>query len=149
MVWSVITHEHRERSVDWFWALGLIALAAGVASVLFGNVLFAIVIFLAAGSVGFLAARGPREHLVKIDDHGIAIDGTRYPFSSIHSFWIEHGVEFPRLFMTLKGALTPHFSLTLDSEAQGKSVREHLARHVEEQEQGPHVGEHLAQIFGL
>lgn len=149
MVWSVTTHEHRDRSVDWYWALGVLALASAVVSVFFGNVLFAIVIILAAGSIGFLAARGPREHLVKIDDRGVSIDGSRYAYAAIHSFWVEHEVDQPRLFMSFRGVIMPHFSLTLDSEAQGRAVRDHLKRHVEEEEQGPHLGEHLAEIFGL
>jgi hypothetical protein len=63
MVWSVITHEHRERTTDWYWALGLVAIAGAVASVFFGNTLLAIIILLGAGSIGFLAIRGPREHI--------------------------------------------------------------------------------------
>lgn len=149
MVWTVTTHEHRDRSVDWYWALGVIAIAGAVVSVFMGNILLAVIIVLGVGSIGYLAARGPREHVVKIDNRGISIDGSRYAYSAINSFWVEHEVEQPQLFMTLRGIVTPHFSLTLDSEAQGDAVRRHLARHVEEEEQGPHLGEHLAKIFGL
>lgn len=88
MVWTVTTHEHHERSVDWYWALGVAALAGAVLSVFFDNILLAVIIVLGAGSIGYLAARGPREHLVKIDDHGITIDGSRYAFSSINTFWV-------------------------------------------------------------
>ncbi len=149
MVWSVTTHEHHERSTDWYWALGVMALTGVVLSVFLGNLLFAIVIVLGAGSIGFLAARGPREHLFKIDERGITIDGSRYPYTSIDTFWVEHDTDYPHLFMTLRGVLTQHFSLVLDSEAQGIAVREHLKKHVTEEEQGPHLGEHLAEIFGL
>lgn len=149
MSWSVTTHEHRERSTDWYWTLGVVALAGVGASIFFGNFLFAVIIALGAFSIGFLAVRGPREHLVRIDDRGISIDGTRYPFSAVHSYWVEHDVEDPRLFMTMRGILSPHFSLVLDNQAQGDLVRDHLKQHVNEEEQGPHAGEHLAQIFGL
>jgi hypothetical protein len=149
MVWSVTTHEHRERSTDWYWALAVGSIAAAVVSVFFGNILFAVVIVLGMGSIGYLAARGPREHMVKIDDRGVSIDGTRYLYATIHSFWVEHETSTPRLFLTLGGIIAPHFSLTLDNEAQGAQVREHLQKHVREEEQGPHLGEHLSQIFGL
>ncbi len=149
MEWSVTTHEHRERSTDWYWGLGVIALAGGVAAVFFGNFLFAVIIAIGALSIGFLAARGPREHSVHIDDRGLSVDGTRYPYSAIHTFWVEHDSENPRLFMTMRGVLAPHFSLILDSAQQGADVREHLKTRVQEEEQGPHVGEHVAEIFGL
>jgi len=149
MVWSVTTHEHRERTVDWYWALGVIAVAGAALSVFFGNILFAVVLVLGAVSIGYLAARGPREHTVKIDNRGITIDDTRYPFASVYSFWVEHEQERPHLFLTMRGLLNPHLSLMLDSEAQGNAVREHLLSHIKEEEQGPHVGEHLAEMFGL
>jgi hypothetical protein len=133
MVWSVTTHEHKERSTDWYWALGVGSLAAAVVSIFFGNVLFAIVILLGGGSIGYLAARGPREHLFKIDDHGVSIDGTRYIYANIHSFWVERDSPAPRLFMTLGGVISPHFSLTLDDQVQGQAVREHLRQHVQEE----------------
>lgn len=149
MVWTVTTHEHKERSVDWYWALGIIALAGAVISVFLNNVLFAIIIILGTGSIGYLAARGPRQHLVKIDERGLSVDGTRYPYSSIFTFWVEHDTNQPRLFLTLRGIMMTHFSLELDDETQGRAVREHLRQHAKEEEQGPHLGEHLAEIFGL
>ncbi len=149
MVWTVTTHEHRERSTDWYWALGVGALAVAVVSIFLGNLLFAVVVVLGAGSIGFLAARGPREHLVKIDERGVSIDGSRYAYESIMSFWVEHDTPTPHLFLTLRGVVNPHFSLALDDEEQARAVREHLQNHVKEAEQGPHIGEHLAEIFGL
>ncbi len=149
MEWSTTTHEHYERSTDWYWGLGIIALVGSGAAIFFGNFLFAVIILIGTFSVGFLAARGPREHTMRIDDRGISVDGTRYPYSAVHSFFVEHDMENPRLFMTMRGALSPHFSLVLDSAQQGNDVRAHLKQHIEEVEQGPHAGEHLARILGL
>jgi hypothetical protein len=147
--WNVGAGEPRERSNDWYWGLGVLAVASAVAAVFFGNGLLAVILLLGAGSIGFLAARGPREHAVKIDPRGISIDGTRYPFTSVHSFWVEHEADPPHLFLAMTGILAPHFSFPLEDEAHGQKVRALLVRFVEEEEQGPHVGDHLAEIFGL
>jgi hypothetical protein len=144
-----MTHEHREHSTDWYWGLGVAAVGGAAVAIFFGNVLFAIILVLGAGCIGYLAARGPREHSIKIDDHGVSVDGTRYPYSAVRSFWVEHDQDNPRLFLSMRGALSPHFSLTLDSAEQGAQVRSHLQRFVQEREQGPHAGERLAQLFGL
>lgn len=149
MVWSVVTHEHRERSTDWYWTLAVLALAGIGASIFFSNILLAVIIALGAGSIGYLAARGPREHQVRIDSRGVSIDGTRYPWSAVHSFWVEHESDSPRLFITMRGVLQPQVSLVLDSRAQGDEVRAHLKRFVEEEEQSAHIGERLVEIFGL
>jgi len=140
---------HRERSNDWYWGLGALALAGALASIFFGNMLFAIIIIIGAVSIGILASREPREHSVKLDMRGIVVDGTRYPFAAIHSFWVEHEQERPKLFASMTGILAPHFSFELQDEAQGAQVRTFLRRFAHEEEQGAHIGEHLAELFGL
>lgn len=149
MTWNVLTHEHHERSIDWFWTVGTITLAGIVAAVYFGNILFAVIILIGSGCIGFLAARGPREHMIKIGERGISIDGTLYRWSALHTFWVEHDTHNPRLFLTMNGILSSHVSLELDTMQQGQEVRAHLKRHVEEEEQGPHIGEQLAEVLGL
>ena len=44
--WKTIEHNHQEKSSDWYWILGIIAIATAVLSIYFGNILFAIVILL-------------------------------------------------------------------------------------------------------
>ncbi len=149
MSWSVRGHEHRERSNDWYWGLGFIAVAVAGAAIFFGNFLFAVIILISASSIGFLVARGPREHSLKLDQRGIIIDGTRYPYASVHSFWVEHDTGTPRVFISMNGLVTPHLSFPLQDETEGTKVREFLKHYVAEEEQGPHVGERLAEIFGL
>lgn len=147
--WNVITHEHRERSVDWYWALGVSALLGAVISVFFGNVLLAVIIIIGAGSLGALAARGPREHAVRVDKRGISVDGTLYPYASIHSFWIERETEYPRLFISTTGVLAPHFNFEIHETINIDRLEVFLKQFAKEEEQGPHVGEYLAEIFGL
>lgn len=147
--WTVV-RPHRERSVDWYWGLGALTLAGVLLSIfLFDNTLLAIILLIGTFSIGLLAAREPREHTVKLDPRGIVIDGTRYPFSSVHSFWVEHEVPDPRLFVSMTGILSPHFSFDLHDETEGNRVRDFLRRFAHEEEQGPHLGDHLAEIFRL
>ena len=145
----VVRRAHHERSNDWYWGLGALALAGALASIFFSNILLAIIIIMSAVSVGVLASREPREHTVKLDRRGMVIDGTRYPFASIHSFWVEHETSLPRVFVSINGILNSHFSFELEDEVQGNRVREFLKQFALEEEQGPHIGEHLAEIFKL
>ena len=147
--WNIETHEHKEHSTDWYWAIGVVALVGAGVSIYFGNFLFAIIMVMGLGSIGFLAARGPREHTVHIDERGVSIDGTRYPYSSIHSYWIERGVERPHLFITMSGILSPHFSFPLQSKTEAQQLQQHLNKLIQEEEQGPHMGEHFARLLGL
>jgi hypothetical protein len=147
--WTVITHVHKEHSVDWYWSVGIIAVVAAGVSIWLGNLLFAIVILVGIGSLGALFMRGPREHSVRIDSRGVSVDGTLYPFRAIESFWVERNLDYPRLYLTTRGIVSPHMMLPLDNAAQAEQVRSYLKRVVEEKEQDPHFGEHLAEMFGL
>jgi len=152
--WSVDTHEHHDHSTDWYWGLGLLAIAGAVLALFFGNLLFAVIIVMAAGSIGVLALRGPREHAVRLTDRGLAMDGTLYRWSAVESFWIEDertlpaGRE-PRLFVSTKGVLHPQLVIPLGDKTRALSVRNYLRRHAHEEEQQAHLGEHLAELFGL
>ncbi|MSR70585.1 hypothetical protein EXS62_00920 [Candidatus Kaiserbacteria bacterium] len=146
--WSVDTHEHHDHSTDWYWGLGLIALAGAGLALFFGNALFAVIIAMSAGSIGVLAIRGPREHTVRLSERGVSLDGTVYRWDGIDSFWIEDGGE-PRLLISTKGLLHPQLVIPLGDKTRAMSVRNYLRRHAAEEEQHAHLGEHLAEMFGL
>jgi hypothetical protein len=147
--WSVVTHVHKEHSVDWYWSVAIIAVVAAGIAVWLGNLLFALIILVGVGSLAALYLRGPREHSVRIDQRGVHIDGTLYPYRSIQSFWVERNPDYPRLYLMTRAILAPHVMLPLDTSAQAEQVRSYLKRLVTEVEQEPHFGEHLANLFGL
>ena len=153
--WSIDTHTHTERTIDWYWGLGLIALAAAVLSVVLGNPLLAVIIFLAAGSLGILVHRGPREHTVGLNPRGVSMDGTLYRWDSVVSFWIE-GTHGPlpagrqaHLLISTQGILHPQLVISLGDPGRAQNVRAYIKRFAKEEEQHPHMGHHIAQMLGL
>ena len=149
LTWQVASHTTRERSNDWYWGLGAIALVGAIASIVFGNILLAVIILLGAFSLGYLTAQKPREHTISVGPRGISVDGTRYPYRSIRSFWVEHNETHAHLFVTMQGIVAPHLSIYLADTVEGDAVRRYLKKYVPEVEQGPQFGEQLAEILGL
>lgn len=151
IAWIVHTHEHQERSVDWFWALGLLAVAGAALSIFFGNVLLAAILLIGAGSIGTLAARGPRTHWVRVDSRGISLDGTLHPYSSLHTFWVEPVTDgrVGSLLVTTRAPLHPQLVIPLVEASRGSAVRTYLKRYMEEEEQHAHLGEHVSKLLGL
>ncbi len=149
--WQVETHEHRERSTDWYWGLGLGAAAAAGLSLFFGNILLALIIVIGMGSIATLVARGPREHLVRLDSRGVSMDGTLYRFASIQSFWIqtEDATHETRMLLTTNGIFSPQLVIPLGHMTRAQNVRAFMLRYSQEVEQEAHLGEHLAELFGL
>ncbi len=147
--WRVASHRYREHSNDWFWGLGVIALVGAVGSIIFGNILLAMIIVLGAVSLGILSKQQPREHNIQINRRGIVVDGTRYPYSSVRSFWVEQNDQNPQLFVSLAGIVAPHLSITLSHDVEAEQVRAFLKHYAQEVEQGPQLGEQILAIFGL
>lgn len=153
IAWIVHTHEHKDRSTDWYWTLGLVAVVGAALSMYFSNALLAGIILIAAGSIGTLVARGPRTHWVKVTTRGIVMDGTLYPWESVHSFYVEQfnseQGQYGRLLVTMKSYLTPQLVLPVEEPSRASALRTYMKKYATEEEQEPHLGEHLAEIFGL
>src|SRR5947209_1441453 len=87
--WSAYEHEHIEREGNWYWALGIVAVCAALIAILFHDVLFAILILIAATTLGMLANVRPDMIDFEISDRGIRVGDTLHRFSEVISFWVE------------------------------------------------------------
>ena len=154
--WSVLTHEHRERTNDWYWALGLLTVVGIGVCIYFNNILLACILAIGVGSIIFLTIRGPREHDVALTPRGVDIDGTLYRYPALRSFWVAIE-EVPddsyepraRLFLSTSGVLHPRFMLPLEGVDHAEAVRDYLLNFLEEAEQEPHFAEHIADFIGI
>ncbi|PCI21386.1 hypothetical protein COB64_00715 [Candidatus Wolfebacteria bacterium] len=106
--WSAHEYEHREKRPDWFWALGVIAVSGTVASIIFGNFLFAIFIVLGTILLGYYSIKKPDLLEFQINEKGIQIEDMLYPYTTIKSFWIDSDetkhnllIHVDRLFMPI------------------------------------------------
>ena len=50
--WEVPAYEHRPKTSDWYWALGIIAVSGSVAAFFLGNFLFGVLILVVAYTMG-------------------------------------------------------------------------------------------------
>lgn len=114
--WEGREYEFGEKGADWYWALGIIATAAVVASVLFNNILLALVIAAGAGAVAIRAARHPRIHRFTIYEDGVAIDDTLYLFADMLHFSVLEYLDPslpPALSMKTRHILSPHLLIPI------------------------------------
>ena len=153
IAWIVHTHEHKDRSTDWYWGLGVATAAGAGISLFLGNLLLAVIIIVAAASVGALVARGPRTHWVRVDGRGISMDGTLYRYDALHSFWVEPFDADTRgqgrLLVSTTSYVSPQLVIPTEEPSRAGALRSYLKKFIPEEEQTPHVGEHLAELLGL
>lgn len=89
--WEAPEHKHTERGADWYWALGVIAVSSALTAILFQNFLFALLIAIAAFTLGMFAMREPRLVIFELDENGFHIDDLTFRYPEMYAFWVrEH-----------------------------------------------------------
>lgn len=114
--WRGHQYSFEEKGSDWYWALGILAVAAIIACILFGNLILALVIAAGAGALALEAARPQREHYFAITDRGVVVDQNLYLFTDMLSFNVlEYADESlpPSLSIKTKNFLAPHLLIPI------------------------------------
>lgn len=147
--WSAYEHKHVPRGRDWFWALGIIAVSAALTSILFHNILFAVLILVAAGLLGMLANVPPDLVRFELSDRGIRIGDTLHRFEEIISFWVEEeGGEHPLLLVDTTKFMAPNLIIPLEN-IDPHAVRAYLREHAEEVPMKEPIAHKILEFFGL
>jgi|SRR3989338_10161892 len=147
--WSAYEHEHIERSVDWFWALGIVAVSAALISIIFSNVLFAILIILAAFTIGLLARTPPEIIEFEISHKGIRVGGTLHRYNEIISFWVEDEHDAPpMLLVDTTKFMSPNLIIPIEN-IDPHLVRSYLLPHAKEVHMKEPVSHKILEFFGI
>ena len=145
--WSAPEYFFREKSADWFWALGIIAISLSVIAVLFHDVLFAIFILLGAGTLALYAFKEPRVVSFTVNDRGVLIDTILYPYATLQSFGIDD-IGAPKLLLKSKKIAMPFIVIPLEEELVER-VRDYLLDYLEEAEHHESFSHKLMESLGF
>ncbi|MDP3965318.1 MAG: hypothetical protein Q8Q13_00780 [bacterium] len=147
--WSAYEHEHIERGSDWYWALGIVAVCAALTSILFSNVLFAIVLIVAAFTIGLIARTPPKLIEFELSDRGIRVGGTLHRWDHIIAFWVEdeHDRE-PLLLVDTTKFMSPNLIIPIE-DIDPAEVREFLQQRAEERPMKEPVSHKILEFFGI
>lgn len=145
-----VEYYHRHKGADWYWTVGIIAVASAITAFIFGNILFAILIVIGALSLTMYASRPPAEHDVEISDAFITVGKYRFSYSNLESFWLDHS-ENPRLLVRTNRIIMPHLIIPADSltEDEKNQIREFLKTKLPEEEQHEPLLEQVMEYIGF
>ncbi len=147
--WSAYEHEHIERSHDWFWALGIAAIAIAIVSILFHNILFAILIIIAAVTLGMLATIHPELTPFEISDRGIRVGHQLHRYDEIISFWVEEEHDDrPLLLVDTTKFMSPNLIIPIEH-IDPHVVRAYLKQHAAEVHMKEPIAHKILEFFGL
>ena len=134
--WEGREYDHSPKSADWYWALGIIAVAAALASVLFGNYLLAVLVVIAAAALALHAAKVSPLHRFRLVEKGLTIGDELHPFERMVSFSVLEDVEGelpPLLSIKTESWFSPHLVIPLAG-VDADAVYAYFLHHVDEDE---------------
>jgi hypothetical protein len=133
--WQAFEYEYREKSADWYWALGIIAVTGAIAAVILNNILFAVLIIVGSFFLAVFAARRPPLVQFEVSSRGVRINTILYPHVSLATFWIIERAHGPaKLLVKSKKPLSPLISLPIADTISLDALRELLSEHLDEEE---------------
>lgn len=149
--WRGREYDHSPKSADWYWALGIIAVAGSVASLLFGNFLFAILIIIATVAIALHATKEPPLHTFRLVDTGLMIGEDLHPFERMHSFTFLEDIEGelpPLLSIKTDSWHSPHLVIPLEG-VDVDLVYAHFLQHVDESDHKHTLSDLVAAWLGF
>lgn len=111
--WSAPEYKHEEKSIDFIWAIGLVALVACGIAVWQHNYLFAVFLIIAGASLILFSIRHPRDVSFSIETTGITIGKDKYEWKSIKGFDIKKNDGSPVLLIELDKYFLPVYTIPL------------------------------------
>lgn len=111
--WSTLEHEHKEHSVDWFWAIGLITIISCVISIWLSNYLFSIFILISGASLILVSIRHPQEMTFIIETKGLTMGRNSFLWKDIKGFNIIRGEENDKLLIQTTKYFLPVYTISI------------------------------------
>lgn len=151
--WVAHEYRHTEKSADWYWTLGIVSISVAVAAIIFGNVLFAVLVLIATFVSGMYAARRPDEIEIEITGRGIRAGSTLFPFRHLQSFWLEDEDPTddipPRLLVKSSKLIMPLLIFQLSEEVHPDEVRLLLLPRIKEEHLEEPLGHQIMDALGF
>ncbi|MBI2086753.1 MAG: hypothetical protein HYT69_01105 [Candidatus Zambryskibacteria bacterium] len=105
--WDAHEYEHKERSLDWFWAVWIITFSVAIAAVIFGNIILGILVLTSVFALALFINRPPENVHVIVDERGITRGKIHYPYESLHSYWLDTDHPHPKIILRSQKAFMP------------------------------------------
>lgn len=147
--WSAYEHEHIERTHDWYWALWIVAISVVVISVLLHDVLFAIIVIIAASAIALHSRTAPELVSFEVSDRGIRTGKTLHRYGEIISFWVEDEVgDRPLLLVDTTKWMAPNLIIPIEH-IEPSVVRAYLKERAREVHMHEPWAHKILEFFGF
>lgn len=154
LIWSALEYEEKERSQDWFWALGVIVVTSSIASIIFENYFFAGLLLIAGGLLWFFALKKPELITYELNHKGLQIHSRLYPYEAIKAFYVQANftpgsLVRPLLFLHTERAFLPILTIPIDLEIAENIHNIFSSKEIPEVEMREHPSDKIMDVLGF
>ena len=146
--WLAPEYEHKIQSVDWFWALGVIVVTGAIASIIYEDYFFAILLILGGILLAYFTIKKPGMVDYELNEKGLKIKNRFYPYENIKHFWVRKTGE-PMLFIQTERLFLPSVSMPIYPNIADKIKDKMLSKNVLELEMLDHPSVKIMEYLGF
>ncbi|MFA5651962.1 MAG: hypothetical protein WC933_01210 [Candidatus Paceibacterota bacterium] len=147
--WQALEYKRKDKTADWYWAVGLIALSIVIISFITHNVFFAVLVIISTAILLSFSITAPRMLNISINQKGLAVEKDLYPFATLESFWVEGKDEDnQKILFKSKKILMPLIMVPLE-EHHHLDVREFLLQYLPEVEMHESTSKKIMEKLGF
>lgn len=148
--WQALEHHHSEKTNDWFWGVGIVAVGIAVLSIYFGNLLFAIVILLGTFALMLHAHAKPRIIKFKLSRKGVRVGESLYSYADLSSFWVIDEEIHDKIIIKSRKLFMPYLILPYDStKIDPDTLRDYLLDYMDEEELYEPFSQKIMEYIGF
>jgi hypothetical protein len=147
--WDAHEYEHKERSSDWFWAVGIISAALAIVAIILGNIIFGILIIIGAFSLSLFINRPPQITHIVLNEKGIARGKVLYPYETLESFWIDIEHSHKKIILRSQKMFMPLIIIPLGDDADVDKIHDKLSAVIKEEYHSLPLVEKILEYLGF
>jgi hypothetical protein len=147
--WHVLEYKKKEKTADWYWAVGIIAVSISIISIFMHNIFFAVLIIIAVGTLLIFSVRDPKIVEVELSDKGIRVDKNLYSYVSLEAFWVDGSQEREeKIILKSKKAIMPLIIVPIE-EYSHEDIRRFLLEKITEKEMEEPLSQKVMDKLGF
>ncbi len=133
--WDTDEYEHREKSTDWYWALGILVVVIAFIAFVTQNLLFGFLVLMGGFMIGLFASKKNNPISIEISTHGVIINNDFIDFSQIKGFWLyRNPFGIRKLILKTTRNISPIIPIPLPDDLRAADLHTFLIKYVPEQE---------------
>lgn len=146
--WTAPEFNYTPKGPDWYWTVGIITTTLVIIAIITSNLLFAIVLIVGGFALSYQAGQKPDIVEVAVDNRGVRMRDTLYPYSSLRSFWIENNPHEQKLILQSEKTFMPYV-ITPIEDVEPEQLRHYLLQYLPEEHHKEPLSQKIMEYLGF